>query len=64
MEVGTRFKALHAARSGDVTADKEYVIAGLDEDNEPYFIDDAGDRNFSVGHPAGDLEPYGYEVLP
>lgn len=62
MEVGTRFKALRGTPH-DVTEGKEYVIAGLDEDNDPYFIDDAGDRNFSVGHPDGYLEPYGYEVL-
>ena len=62
MEVGTRFKALRGTPH-DVTEGKEYVIAGLDDDYGPYFIDDVGERNFSVGQPDGGLEPYGYEVL-
>lgn len=62
MEVGTRFKALRGTPH-DVTEGKEYVIAGLDDDYGPYFIDDVGELNFSVGRPDGGLEPYGYEVL-
>lgn len=36
----------------DVTPGKEYVIFGLDEDGDEYFIDDAGECNFSActGH--------------
>jgi len=33
----------------DITIGKTYVIAGTDEGGDLYFIDDAGEENFSIG---------------
>lgn len=32
----------------DITPGKKYVIFGLDGDGDEYFMDDAGERNFSA----------------
>lgn len=57
MDVGTRF-VVNVVPKGlrNVTKGKQYVIAGRDIDDEPYFVDDAGRDNFAVGHPHGYLE--------
>jgi len=58
MQVGTRFvvNTVPKGLRGYVTKGKEYTIAGRDEDDEPFFVDDAGRNNFAVGHPDGWLE--------
>jgi hypothetical protein len=38
----------------DVTLGKIYVIEGLDEDGEEYFLDDVGERNFAASSFGGD----------
>lgn len=57
MKVGTKF-VVNKVPAGlrNVTAGKEYTIAGRDSDDAPYFVDDAGRNNFAVGHADGWLE--------
>lgn len=46
----------------DVTVGKRYTIEAIDEDGEPYFIDDAGERNWSAsedGSGSFELVSYG-----
>jgi hypothetical protein len=56
--VGTKLRCLgaeqHATEMWDTTVLKEYVIEGHDEDGDPYYIDDAGEQNFSAA-PGGQL---------
>lgn len=47
-----KFKALESQL--DITAGRVYEITGLDQDGDPYFLDDADDRNFAMG-PHGEL---------
>lgn len=54
-EVGQKVRATELAPWGsqDITVGKVYTIAGRDEDDEVYFIDDAGDRNFAAEYGSG-----------
>lgn len=57
MQIGTRFRVEVVPKGlSDVTRFKEYTICGIDEDGEPYFLDDRGLPNFAVGHEDGYLE--------
>jgi len=53
-EVGTKFVfketqlTLYMQRRGDLIIGKIYEIAGIDEDGDEYFIDEAGDKDYAV----------------
>lgn len=57
-----KFKALES--HPDITEGRVYEITGLDPDGDPYFLDDADDRNFAMG-PNGELRNSGqFEIVP
>lgn len=49
----------------DVTMGETYTIAGIDDDGEEYFIDDAGEQNYAASTGSSDGLPGDgvYEVV-
>ena len=53
-EVGTKFvfketqPTFYIQSRGDIIIGKIYEIAGIDEDGDEYFIDEAGDKDYAV----------------
>lgn len=58
LNVGDKFKVTKLpSYAEDTTIGKIYVVAGFDDDEDPYFFDDDGTRNFALGDDS--IKDYG-----